>query len=1375
MLNSLTPLSGIGSNITSLNYNNLYNVPSGLISSNSTSNMFLTLSGGQLTGSLGIGTTTTSSLELYSTTQLQPRIILSGQQFYNNTGLTTGGIALLCGVNTLANRQLWLADSANLTSNTTNPVLRLMPNQGGITYPCVDAIATDGNTRLPLGLGGNAIILANGNVGIGLTNPSTTLQVNGTLNATTILENNVNISSKYLQLSGGSLTGTLGIGTNSLISGTSIDCRGSIWAYSLVIMDSSTVSGNNVFTLGNYELTLNSPTASAAATIQTIRQGYDYNQNLTLQAIGTGNVGIGKTNPGYKIDVNGNGRVHNGTTVTEFYIGNGNATSALNLWDIGGAAWRIYTSSSNLYFTNGTIGGTLTQKFYADFNGYLYFGNGGNLRIGGNDGTNTIYSPAATNIGITLNYATNSAGTINLGFNGGNGNIVSIANTATTISQKLIVNANTGIGTTNPNASVELYSTTQAQPRIILSGQEFYQAANTSTSGVALLAGVNRTGNRQLWFADSSLLTSNTTNPTFRIFINSTSSSYGIDCIATDGNTRLPMSIGGNITILANGNVGIGTATSSYLLNLYSTSGPQLFINGTNPGIVFNNSSGGCIAQATVAAAYSTSANVNDVVVRSPAGNLLILQSGTNAGTMFVTSTNVGIGVTNPSCKLSFGTTVSNRIISLYDSGNDYQFVGLGANNGLCLNIYNNTDAFQFRAGSSTTTANELMRITGTGNVGIGITNPSNTLDVNGTINANTIKESGTALTSKYLQLSGGSLTGDLKLNYGIPNIQWGATNGNNIAIAGTIGGFSTSAAIGDMVIRSLQTMYILTGYQAPAIKIPTTNIVEIPSLVSATSFVYKGVELSTTLTTNYQSILAINSNINISNINCSNIYNSNLTTTSNLVVTTTASANTFIESGTALTSKYLQLSGGTINGLLYITSSTTWQSSFEIDGSATNKYQFNVGGTTNTAIGTNALGIYDGNSAVNGYVMVFKSGNIGIGTTNPNAKLDVFGNINISNSLIALPSYSTNYGGNGDRIILYPGISSSSTYPYSIGINNGSLWNSIPTGANFNWYINGVNIFNLNGTYTAFYNNSGNARLVIDGGGTVTMAGNLVFGGGGNITLVNTISSSNINISNNLVVNSNISTSNIIENGIALSSKYQATLTSSTILSGIGSNITLLNTSNITSGTLPIGRGGTGASYFNLGQILIGNGINQIAQNVNLTWNGITNTLSTSNLNATQISENGIALSSKYLNSNILPNLKKKNGFTINCSNAVTLSGTSYYKYDINLANYTQMLYLDGASNLPYRTFSIKCLPVSGVFSSNGNPNIIQYDIYISSNISAGTSNVCAIGVPQNINLNQIPNSSSLFLLETTYFNYISVISATAANINCIIEDYLN
>jgi len=54
-----------------------------------------------------------------------------------------------------------------------------MPNQGGITYPTIDAIATDGSTRLTMGIGGSITVLANGNVGIGNNNPQQALDVNG--------------------------------------------------------------------------------------------------------------------------------------------------------------------------------------------------------------------------------------------------------------------------------------------------------------------------------------------------------------------------------------------------------------------------------------------------------------------------------------------------------------------------------------------------------------------------------------------------------------------------------------------------------------------------------------------------------------------------------------------------------------------------------------------------------------------------------------------------------------------------------------------------------------------------------------------------------------------------------------------------------------------------------------------------------------------------------------------------------------------------------------------------------------------------------------------------------------------------------------------
>jgi len=101
-----------------------------------------------------------------------------------------------------------------------------------------------------------------------------------------------------------SQNGNVGIGTTNNVSGNILDVRGGIFTTNgITISDNTTLSGNDVFVLGNYELFMQPPTASSDAIIQTIRQGYNYNQNLTLQANG-GNVGIGITSPNTRLHVN---------------------------------------------------------------------------------------------------------------------------------------------------------------------------------------------------------------------------------------------------------------------------------------------------------------------------------------------------------------------------------------------------------------------------------------------------------------------------------------------------------------------------------------------------------------------------------------------------------------------------------------------------------------------------------------------------------------------------------------------------------------------------------------------------------------------------------------------------------------------------------------------------------------------------------------------------------------------------------------------------------------------------------------------------------------------------------------------------------------
>ncbi|MBP6659209.1 MAG: tail fiber domain-containing protein [Chitinophagales bacterium] len=113
------------------------------------------------------------------------------------------------------------------------------------------------------------------------------------------------------------------------------------------------------------------------------------------------------------------------------------------------------------------------------------------------------------------------------------------------------------------------------------------------------------------------------------------------------------------------------------------------------------------------------------------------------AGTSTATSTelmringngNVGIGTSTPNAALQFGNLIANRRIVFYEAANnDHQFNGFGLNPGVLRFQVNNTgDDFVFYSGTSATTSNEIMRIKGNNNIGIGTATPSAKLEVSG-------------------------------------------------------------------------------------------------------------------------------------------------------------------------------------------------------------------------------------------------------------------------------------------------------------------------------------------------------------------------------------------------------------------------------------------------------------------------------------------------------------------------------------------------------------------------------------------------------------------------------------------------------------------
>lgn len=144
----------------------------------------------------------------------------------------------------------------------------------------------------------------------------------------------------------------------------------------------------------------------------------------------------------------------------------------------------------------------------------------------------------------------------------------------------------------------------------------------------------------------------------------------------------------------------------------------------------------------------------------------------------FVKAQNVGIGTTTPAFPLSFAPTLGDKISLWSNSTNSYGF-GI---QGSLLQIHTDISAADIAFGyGSSAPFTEIMRIKGSGNVGIGITNPVFKLDVaNGSINTDAEYRIGgvTVLTTPGTgNLFVGKYSGEI--NTGIYNSFFGQEAGN--------------------------------------------------------------------------------------------------------------------------------------------------------------------------------------------------------------------------------------------------------------------------------------------------------------------------------------------------------------------------------------------------------------------------------------------------------------------------------------------------------------------------------------------------------------------------------------------------------------------
>jgi len=535
------------------------------------------------------------------------------------------------------------------------------------------------------------------------------------------------------------------------------------------------------------------------------------------------------------------------------------------------------------------------------------------------------------------------------------------------------------------------------------------------------------------------------------------------------------------------------------------------------------------------------------------AGIALIGSQWSNSNTqVFILSSNVGIGTSNPNSRLG----VDGNMI-LRNSTDTWQtvctFQGNNTSNSFLMNAGGTGNNFMgtnaFGVYDNSASINSFVTVWKGGNMGIGTTTPASgiKLDVNGIIsakttagaalvicNSNNASQCAIAIAASAGQTSTSALSNDLIIRADNPTSRVHIQNGS--AAAGLT--INSNNYVGIRTNTPLYPLHVNTNTKTPMIlgsNCPVCMVANDPIIGFNMCYVsnWQTPQYSSSGYSGRLTFLSASGAFNFASTNVAVGANSNLV--SGVQVHMTISNTGFVGIGCNIPSFVLDVKGNTPNNTLaqfsscnialivstgditaryngltkagdvvlastsnYTTDSaglvlgpwTTGSKGIRIDSNGNVGIGFNTPmarlHVNGAAWANNLLAMVDGTSnapafswsndtntgmlhpAVNrfslsvaGSNMVFMtSSNIGIGTLTPSNTLDVVGTVSAStfycqsNLGVGFPAAGW-YGGIGDRVIL--GSGNTGVYPYSIGMIEGTMWQSVPSGAQHQWYINGV------------------------------------------------------------------------------------------------------------------------------------------------------------------------------------------------------------------------------------------------------------------------------------------------------------------------------